>query len=72
MILAYFIITIVIADGGFSKGLARQRALKSLSHQDLNLMDVTFDWLDSPTIRFAFTYHMDYMIYPKESLKIFQ
>ena len=40
-----------IASGGFSKGLSRQRALKSLSHQDLNLAEASFDWLDSPAIR---------------------
>ena len=45
------------ASGGFSRGLSRQRAFKSLSHQDLNLVEATFDWLDSPAIRWLWTFN---------------
>ena len=41
------------AGEGFAGGLSKQKALKSLRHQDLNLVDANFDWLESPTIRFV-------------------
>ena len=43
----------LVAGEGFASALSRQRALKNLRHQDLNLVEANFDWLDSPTIRFV-------------------
>ena len=43
----------LVAGEGFASALSRQKALKSLRHQDLNLVEANFDWLDSPTIRFV-------------------
>ena len=48
-----FILASVVAGGGFADGLSSQRALKALTHLDLDLVGVNFDWLDSPTIRFV-------------------
>ena len=48
------VLSSVVAGNGFGSGLSNQRALKSLKHQDLTLVDANFDWLDSPTIRFVF------------------
>ena len=48
-----FALVSIVAGEGFASGLSRQKALKSLRHQDLNLVDANFDWLDSPTIRFV-------------------
>ena len=45
------ILASLVAGNGFASGLSNQRALKSLGHQDLNLVDANFDWLQSPTIR---------------------
>ena len=53
-----FILASVVAAGGFADGLSSQRALKALRHQDLDLVDVNFDWLDSPTIRFVHKIHV--------------
>ena len=53
-----FILASVVAGGGFADGLSSQRALKALRHQDLDLVDVNFDWLDTPTIRFVQKNHI--------------
>ena len=42
----------LVAGDGFASGLSNQKALKSLTHQDLNQVNANFDWLESPTIRF--------------------
>ena len=43
----------LVAGEGFASALSRLKALKSLRHQDLNLVEANFDWLDSPTVRFV-------------------
>ena len=48
-----FALVSMAAGEGFGGGLSNQKALKSLRHQDLNLVDANFDWLKSPTIRFV-------------------
>ena len=48
-----FALVSMAAGEGFGGGLSNQKALKSLRHQDLNLVDANFDWLESPTIRFV-------------------
>ena len=48
-----FALVSIVAGEGFASGLSRQKALKSLRHQDLNSVDANFYWLKSPTIRFV-------------------
>ena len=60
-----FTLVSMVAGEGFASGLSRQKALKSLRHQDLNLVDANFDWLESPTIRFV--HNLNLLLIPLKS-----
>ena len=60
-----FALVSIVAGEGFASGLSRQKALKSLRHQDLNLVDANFDWLESPTIRFV--HNLNLLLIPLKS-----